>query len=452
MNVGIIGSGYVGLVLGGCLAEAGNDVVSVDLDKSKINQLNNAEIPIYEPGLQLLIDRNLKARRLRYTTDVTEAVRVSDVIFIAVGTPPGEDGSADLKNVLDAARAIGQSMQDEKIVVIKSTVPVGTTHLVRDLITTQTKAPVHVCSNPEFLKEGFAVGDFMKPDRVVIGVDSQHAADVLEELYSPFLREEHGIGRLIIMNVPDAEVTKYAANAMLATRISFMNSIARLCDVTGADVDAVRRGVSADSRIGPSFLFPGAGYGGSCLPKDVEALAKTMRDLGVDGSIMEAVTAVNESQKKMLLNELVGHLGEDLTGLTVAVWGLAFKPNTDDMREAVSLVTIQGLLDRRARVVVHDPVAFKVAENHFGDRIEYAPSNLDALEGASALIIHTEWQLYRSPDFTRMIELMKRPLVLDGRNVYSPASMARRGFEYVSIGRPALASKNQIHSVIELGQ
>ena len=377
---------------------------------------------------------------------------VSDVIFIAVGTPPGEDGSADLQNVLDAARAIGQSMQDEKIVVIKSTVPVGTARLVRDLITTKTKAPVHVCSNPEFLKEGFAVGDFMKPDRVVIGVDSQHAADVLEELYSPFLRVENGIGRLIIMNVPDAEVTKYAANAMLATRISFMNSIARLCDVTGADVDAVRRGVGADSRIGSSFLSPGAGYGGSCLPKDVEALAKTMRDFGVDGSIMESVAAVNESQKKMLLNKLVDRLGEDLTGLTVAVWGLAFKPNTDDMREAVSLVTVQGLLDRRARVVVHDPVAFKAAQNHFGDRIEYASSNLDALEGASALIIHTEWQLYRSPDFNRMIELMKRPLVLDGRNVYSPASMARMGFEYVSIGRPALASKNQIHSVIGLDQ
>lgn len=449
MRVGVIGSGYVGLVAGACLAESGNDVVCADIDEGKVARLNKGEIPIYEPGLEPLIERNLAAGRLEFTTDVPGAVRASHVIFIAVGTPPGEDGSADLQHVLDVARTIGQSMQKEKIVITKSTVPVGTARLVREAIEAETDIPVHVCSNPEFLKEGAAVDDFMKPDRVVIGVDSDYAAEVLKELYAPFLRKGQGVGRLMIMDVPAAEITKYAANAMLATRISFMNSIARLCEATGADVDAVRRGVGSDGRIGPSFLFPGAGYGGSCFPKDVKALVRTMKDYHVDASILQSVEDVNESQKRTLLARLVDRLGEDLGGITVAVWGLAFKPNTDDMREAPSLVTIEGLLDRGARVVVHDPVAMEEARHHFGERVEYAVTNYDALEGASALIIHTEWQPYRSPDFPRMANLMRHPLILDGRNVYSPSSMARLGFEYVSIGRQTVTPGQPVASISE---
>ncbi|MDA0328553.1 MAG: UDP-glucose/GDP-mannose dehydrogenase family protein [Gemmatimonadetes bacterium] len=435
MKVGIIGSGYVGLVAGACLAESGNDVVCADIDADKVARLNAGEIPIYEPGLEPLIGRNLAAGRLSFTTDVAATVRASHVIFIAVGTPPDEDGSADLKHVLDVARTIGTSMEGEKVVITKSTVPVGTARLVREAIEAETKHPVHVCSNPEFLKEGAAVDDFMSPDRVVLGVDSEYAADVLRELYSPFLRKGQGVGRLMIMDVPAAEITKYAANAMLATRISFMNSIARLCEETGADVDAVRRGVGSDGRIGASFLFPGVGYGGSCFPKDVKALAKTMRDFGVDASIIQAVDDVNEFQKTTLLRRLDERLGDDLSGKTIAVWGLAFKPNTDDMREAPSLVTIEGLLARGARVVAHDPVAIEEAKKNFGERIEYAGRNYDALQDASALVIHTEWHPYRSPDFPRMREAMLRPLIVDGRNLYEPSDMAAHGFEYVSIGR-----------------
>ncbi len=451
MNVGVIGSGYVGLVAGACLAESGNDVVCADIDANKVARLNAGEVPIYEPGLEPLIERNLATGRLKFTTDVPEAVRSAHVIFIAVGTPPGEDGSADLQHVLDVAREIGRSVQDEKIVITKSTVPVGTARLVREAIEAETDVPVHVCSNPEFLKEGAAVADFMRPDRVVLGVDSEYASAILEELYAPFLRKGQGVGRLMVMDVPAAEITKYAANAMLATRISFMNSIAHLCEAAGADVDAVRRGVGSDTRIGPSFLFPGAGYGGSCFPKDVNALVRTMRDFDVDASILQSVEDVNETQKEVLLKRLLDRLGKDLTGVTIAVWGLAFKPNTDDMREAPSLVTVEGLLERSARVVAHDPVAMEEARHYFGDRIEYASSNYEALEGASALIIHTEWQPYRSPDFSRMMQLMERPLILDGRNVYSPMSMGRHGFEYVSIGRRAV-SPNKAEQVIGPGQ
>jgi UDPglucose 6-dehydrogenase len=432
MKVGVIGSGYVGLVAGACLAESGNDVVCADIDEGKIAGLNQGEIPIYEPGLEPLIERNLAAGRLSFTTDVAAAVRASHVIFIAVGTPPDEDGSADLQHVLAVAKTIGQSMEDEKIVITKSTVPVGTAKLVREAIEAETDLPVHVCSNPEFLKEGAAVDDFMKPDRVVIGVDSEYAARVLRELYEPFVRTGHAI---MIMDVPAAEITKYAANAMLATRISFMNAIARLCEATGADVNAVRKGVGSDGRIGESFLFPGVGYGGSCFPKDVKALVRTMRDFGVDASILQAVEDVNETQKRTLLDRLVDRLGEDLSGKTVAVWGLAFKPNTDDMREAPSLITIEGLLARGARVVAHDPVAIDEARHHLGDRIEYVRTNYDALDGADALVIHTEWHPYRSPDFERMREAMRTPLVIDGRNLYDPQDMAEHGFAYVSIGR-----------------
>jgi UDPglucose 6-dehydrogenase len=434
MKIAVIGTGYVGLVAGACLAETGNDVVCADILEEKIARLNRGEVPIYEPGLDPLIASNLAAGRLQFTTDVPAAVRAADVIFIAVGTPPGEDGSADLKHVLEVASTIGESMNGEKVVITKSTVPVGTARLVRETIEAKTEHPVHVCSNPEFLKEGAAVEDFMKPDRVVLGVDSEHAAEVLRDLYAPFVRTGASI---LIMDVPSAEITKYAANSMLATRISFMNAIARLCEVAGADVDAVRRGVGSDGRIGPSFLFPGAGYGGSCFPKDVKALVKTMNDLGVDASILQAVEAVNETQKRTLLERCARRLGHDLTGKVIAVWGLAFKPNTDDMREAPSLVTIEGLLERGAEVRAHDPVAAEEARRHLGDRITYAATNYDALTGASALIIHTEWLPYRNPDFERMKATMAEPLIFDGRNLYDPVDVARAGFEYHSIGRQA---------------
>jgi UDPglucose 6-dehydrogenase len=437
MNIAVVGSGYVGLVLGGCLAESGNDVVCADIDADKVSRLNNGEVSIYEPGLEPLIENNLANGRLTFTTDVSHAVRSSDVIFIAVGTPSGEDGSADLRHVLEVARTIGESMDAEKIVVTKSTVPVGTAKLVREEIEDRTKERVHVCSNPEFLKEGAAVEDFMRPDRVVLGVDSEYGERVLRELYSPFVRSGASI---LIMDVPSAEITKYAVNSMLATRISFMNSIAQLCEKAGANIDAVRRGVGSDSRIGMSFLFPGAGYGGSCFPKDVKALAKTMGELGVDSSILNAVEDLNNRQKQILLNRLIERLGENLTGKTIAVWGLAFKPNTDDMREAPSIVTIEGLLQYGARVVAHDPVAMLEARKIFEERIEYRDLNYDALEGAEALIIHTEWHPYRHPDFERMIGLMKRPLILDGRNLYQQDQMVERGFEYVSIGRPPLVT------------
>ncbi len=432
MKVAVVGTGYVGLVVGACLAETGNDVICADIAEQKIACLNRGEVPIYEPGLEPLIERNVGSRRLSFTTDVPRAVRASDIIFIAVGTPPGEDGSADLQHVLAVARTIGESMQGEKIVITKSTVPVGTAKLVREEIASRTDCKVHVCSNPEFLKEGAAVDDFMKPDRVVLGVDSEFARDLLQELYAPFVRSG---AQILTMDVPAAEITKYAANAMLATRISFMNSIAQLCERSGADVDAVRRGVGSDERIGGSFLFPGAGYGGSCFPKDVKALARTMKELGADASILDAVEAVNEAQKRFLLERVVGRLGEDLTGRTVAVWGLAFKPNTDDMREAPSLVTIEGLLARGARVVAHDPVAMTEARRHFGDRIEYVDSDYEALDGADALVIHTEWLPYRRPDFERIRSALRTPLIFDGRNLYDPARMASLGFEYHSVGR-----------------
>ncbi len=437
MNIAVVGSGYVGLVVGGCLAESGNDVVCADIDADKVSRLNNGEVSIYEPGLEPLIENNLANGRLIFTTDVSHAVRSSDVIFIAVGTPSGEDGSADLRHVLEVARTIGESMDAEKIVITKSTVPVGTAKLVRAEIEDRTKERVHVCSNPEFLKEGAAVEDFMRPDRVVLGVDSEDAERVLRKLYAPFVRSGASI---LIMDVPSAEITKYAANSMLATRISFMNSIAQLCEKTGANIDAVRRGMGSDSRIGMSFLFPGAGYGGSCFPKDVKALAKTMGELGADPSILNAVEDLNNRQKQILLNRLIERLGENLTGQTIAVWGLAFKPNTGDMREAPSIVTIKGLLQHGARVVAHDPVAMLEARKIFEERIEYRDLNYDALEGAEALIIHTEWHPYRHPDFERMIGLMKRPLVLDGRNLYQQDQMVEHGFEYVSIGRPPLVT------------
>ena len=432
MNVAVVGTGYVGLVAGACLAETGNQVTCVDIDEAKVAGLRRGEIPIYEPGLEEIVRRNVGAGRLAFTTELKGAVRDARVVFIAVGTPPDEDGSADLQHVLSVARGIGRYMERETVVVTKSTVPVGTARLVRDAIESETDHPVHVCSNPEFLKEGAAVDDFMKPDRVVVGVDPPVAEAALRELYEPFLRTGNA---MMVMDIPSAEITKYAANAMLATRISFMNAIAQLCERTGADVDAVRRGVGSDVRIGSAFLFPGVGYGGSCLPKDVKALIRTSRELGAPASILEAVEEVNAEQKRLLLERVTTRFGEDLTGRTFAVWGLAFKPNTDDMREAPSRVTIEGLLERGARVVAHDPEAGDEARRIFGDRIEIRARNYDCLDGASALLIHTEWLPYRRPDFSAVKERMEEAVVFDGRNLYSPAQMERLGFEYHSVGR-----------------
>lgn len=432
MNIAVIGTGYVGLVVGACLAETGHDVVCADIDEGKIARLNDGEIPIYEPGLEPLVEHNLAAGRLTFTTDVKAAVRESKVVFIAVGTPPGEDGSADLQHVLSVARTIGQTIESETVVITKSTVPVGTAAHVRNAIEQETDVPFHVCSNPEFLKEGAAVDDFLKPDRVVLGVDSEEAGAILKDLYSPFVRTGNEI---LIMDVASAEITKYAANAMLATRISFMNMIARLCSAAGADVNNVRMGVGSDSRIGPSFLFPGVGYGGSCFPKDVKALIRMAQELGVDASILESVEAVNELQKHWILDQVTERFGEDLTGRTFGVWGLAFKPQTDDMREAPSLVTIPALLGRGAKVRAHDPAAMDEARHLLGAKVEMADSNYEAAEGADALIIHTEWHPYRRPDFNRLRETMKESVVIDGRNLYNPERMAASGFEYRSVGR-----------------
>ncbi len=440
MYIAVIGTGYVGLVVGACLAETGNEVVCADIDSDKIALLEGGGIPIYEPGLDVLIARNLSSGRLRFTTDIPEAVRASRVIFIAVGTPPDEDGSADLQHVIEAARTIGASMDGERIVITKSTVPVGTAAKVRDAVESETDHPVHVCSNPEFLKEGAAVDDFMKPDRVVLGVDSEYAADVMRDLYASFVVSGN---QILIMDIASAEITKYAANAMLATRISFMNSVAGLCEKTGADVNMVRRGIGSDERIGSSFLYPGIGYGGSCFPKDVRALIQTMNELGADPSILRAVDELNDRQKQSLLRALVARLGEDLSGKTIAVWGLAFKPNTDDMREAPSLVTIEGLLERGARVMAHDPEAMSEAKRRFGDRIELCDDDYAALGGADALVIHTEWNPYRRPDFDRMKAEMAQPLVFDGRNLYDPQRMGERGFEYHSVGRAVVGSEGR---------
>ena len=432
MQVAVIGTGYVGLVAGACLAETGNNVICTDVVEEKIVRLNAGEIPIYEPGLKALVERNLRSERLSFTTDIPEAVRTSEIIFIAVGTPPEEDGSADLLHVLDAARTIGRSMNAEKIVITKSTVPVGTAAKVRETIESETDHPVHVCSNPEFLKEGAAVDDFMRPDRVVLGVDSDHAAGVLRDLYEPFVMSGSSI---LMMDIASAEITKYAANAMLATRISFMNAIAGVCEKTGADVRMVRRGIGSDRRIGHSYLHPGVGYGGSCFPKDVKALIQTMTELDADPSILRAVDDLNETQKGLLLRQVLDRFGDNLEGKTVAIWGLSFKPNTDDMREAPSIITILGLLERNAQVVAHDPEAASEAQRRFGDSIEVLKDYYEVLDGADALIIHTEWNPYRRPDFDRITALMVEPIIFDGRNLYDPERMADLGFEYYSVGR-----------------
>jgi UDPglucose 6-dehydrogenase len=431
VNITVIGSGYVGLVVGACLAETGNAVVCADLDERKIEGLRRNVLPIYEPGLDDHVERNQKQERLRFTTAVAEAIASAEVVFIAVGTPPDEDGSADLRHVLAVATEIGRHMTRELVVVTKSTVPVGTAARVAAAIGVHARFPFHMCSNPEFLKEGAAIDDFMKPDRVVIGVDSDHARAVMGELYAPFVRTGKPI---IFMDIPSAEMTKYAANAMLATRISFMNEIARLCERSGADVDLVRKGIGSDSRIGPAFLFPGPGYGGSCFPKDVKALVRTAAECGVPLRVLAAVEEANESQKHRLYEKLVALAGAP-RGKRIAVWGLAFKPNTDDMREAPSLVLIDQLLAGGATVVAHDPVAMPETRRRLGDRITFAESSYDALDGAAALVIVTDWNEYRHPDFERIRRTLAAPVVIDGRNLYDAAKMRRLGFTYDSIGR-----------------
>jgi UDPglucose 6-dehydrogenase len=441
MRIAIVGSGYVGLVAGACFADTGNQVVCADIDAGKVARLNRGELPIYEPGLDALVERNLAEGRLSFTTEVGPATAEAEVIFIAVGTPPGEDGTADLQHVLAVADTIGRSMPSggpEKIIITKSTVPVGTAGKVRDAVLRHTDRPFHVCSNPEFLKEGAAVQDFLKPDRVVIGVDSVHARERLGELYDPFVRTGNPI---LFMDIASAEITKYAANAMLATRISFMNTIARLCAAVGADINQVRVGIGSDDRIGPAFLFAGIGYGGSCFPKDVKALAHTLRGAGIDSAILDGVEAVNERQKRVLAEAVLEHYGRDLSGRSFAVWGLAFKPETDDMREAPSLTIVRALCEAGATVRAHDPEARHEAERYFADllatgALTLCERNYDCVEGADALLVLTEWAPYRVPDFARLRQLLRAPVIFDGRNLWDPQRMAGLGFRYVSIGRP----------------
>jgi UDPglucose 6-dehydrogenase len=432
MRITVIGTGYVGLVVGACLAETGNDVVCADVDPAKIEGLKNNVMPIFEPGLEDLVTSNQKERRLTFTTDIPSAIGRADVIFIAVGTPPDEDGSADLRHVLGVAAQIGEHMGGETVIVTKSTVPVGTAAKVAAAVGKAAKHPFHMCSNPEFLKEGAAVDDFLKPDRVVLGVESDHARSVMAELYAPFVRTGKPI---IFMDIPSAEMTKYAANAMLATRISFMNEIANLCERVGANVDHVRKGIGSDSRIGPSFLFPGPGYGGSCFPKDVKALVRTAQECQSPLGVLQAVEEANERQKRRLYDMLRETTGSELRGKRVAIWGLAFKPNTDDMREAPALALIEQLLQDGASVAAHDPAAMHEARRRLGTSITYAETNYDALDGAEALVVVTDWNAYRHPDFERIRTSLTRPIVIDSRNLYDPVKMRALGFTYRSIGR-----------------
>ena len=433
MKLCVVGTGYVGLVVGACFAETGNDVLCADVDTKKIAGLKENRLPIYEPGLEPLVVRNQRDGRLHFTTDVAAAIEASDVVFIAVGTPPDEDGSADLQHVLAVARTIGQHMNRPKVVATKSTVPVGTAELVRAEIAKHTKTAFHVCSNPEFLKEGAAVDDFMKPDRVIVGVDHPESRRVFEELYGPFVRTGNP---LIFMDIPSAEMTKYAANAMLATRITFMNQVAQLCEAVGADVQLVRKGIGSDHRIGPAFLFPGPGYGGSCFPKDVKALVRTADGKGVSLDVLKAVEDGNERQKRVLYDKVAKHFDGKLKGRTIGVWGLAFKAETDDVRESPALMLVEALLDAGATVQAHDPAAVETARHVLGDRVTYVDHAYDAVAGADALVIVTEWREYRNPDFDRLKQGLKRALIVDGRNLYEPARLAELGFTYDCIGRP----------------
>ena len=434
MNISVIGTGYVGLVAGACFAETGSQVVCADLDQKKIDGLKQNVLPIYEPGLDALVERNQAQGRLGFTTDIASAITSADVVFIAVGTPPDEDGSADLSHVLAVADTIGKNQTRELVVVTKSTVPVGTAAKVHAAVAKNATLPFHVVSNPEFLKEGAAVDDFLKPDRVVLGVDSDFARSVMAELYAPFVRTGKPI---IFMDVPSAEMTKYAANAMLATRISFMNEIANLCEKVGANVDLVRKGIGSDSRIGSSFLFPGPGYGGSCFPKDVKALLHTSEEKNAKMLVLQAVEDANDRQKHRLFEKLSAVMGKDLKGTHIAIWGLAFKAQTDDMRESPALTLIDALLAAGATVTGHDPAAMHEAERRLGTTIKYATTNYAALDGADALVVVTDWNEYRFPDFARIKSALKKPVVIDGRNLYDPVKMTQLGFTYRSVGRGA---------------
>ncbi|HZZ83489.1 MAG TPA: UDP-glucose/GDP-mannose dehydrogenase family protein [Anaeromyxobacteraceae bacterium] len=432
MRISVVGAGYVGLVAGACLADSGNVVTCIDSDPRKIGLLREGYVPIYEPGLEDLIRRNVRRRRLAFATD-TASIRKAQVVFIAVNTPPGDDGSADVRHVLEAADAIGRALERYAVVALKSTVPVGTAERVRQVLAAAGAVDVDVVSNPEFLKEGAAVEDFLNPDRVVIGTRSPRAREIMRELYGPFLRTEKPA---LVMDEASAELTKYASNAMLATRISFMNDIALLCERLGADVDSVRKGMGADRRIGYPFLFPGVGYGGSCFGKDVNALISTGRESGVDLEILKAVERTNRRQKRALVEKALKHFGGALAGKSFAVWGLAFKPKTDDMREAPAIDVIEGLLGKGAHLRCHDPVAEAVAERHFGDRILYADTPYDCIEGADGLFVITEWNEFRQPDLDRIRRSMRQPVVFDGRNIFDPVVMRELGFTYYGIGRP----------------
>lgn len=439
MKITIIGTGYVGLVSGTCLAEVGNEVLCMDVDERKIAMLKRGEIPIYEPGLEDMVKRNVAAGRLHFTTDVAESVAFGQVQFIAVGTPPDEDGSADLQYVVAAARNIGKHMQDFRVIVDKSTVPVGTADKVRaavqeELDKRKLDCGFAVASNPEFLKEGAAVEDFMRPDRIVIGTDNARALEIMRAIYAPFQRNHE---RIIAMDIRSAELTKYAANAMLATRISFMNELALLAEKLQADIEHVRHGIGSDPRIGYHFLYPGVGYGGSCFPKDVQALQRTAQEHGVTLKVLNAVEEANERQKAVLIEKITQRFGEDLKGKCFALWGLAFKPNTDDMREAPSRVIIEGLWAKGATVRAYDPVAIHETQRIYGDekRIAYADSPMDCLEGVDALVIVTEWKVFRSPDFAAVKAKLKTPVIFDGRNLYEPSVVRAQGLEYLPIGR-----------------
>ncbi|MCM1010128.1 MAG: UDP-glucose/GDP-mannose dehydrogenase family protein [Fusobacterium sp.] len=432
MNITVIGTGYVGLVAGACLADMGNNVICIDNNLDKLKQLENGIIPIYEPGLEELVKSNVLEERLSFSNDIDSAIKASEVCFIAVGTPQGEDGSADLKYVFQVAESIAKAMNGYKVIVDKSTVPVGTAEKVTEIIAKNTKFPFDVVSNPEFLKQGNAVDDFLHPDRVVIGSNSDRATMIMQEIYSPFFRTGN---RVIVMDVKSAEMTKYAANSFLATKISFMNEIANLCEKLGADAEMVRVGMSTDSRIGNKFLFPGLGYGGSCFPKDVKALIKTGSENGCDMSIIQSADNVNKFQREIFINKILAKFGDDLHGKTFAVWGLAFKPKTNDMREAPAITIINALLERGAKIQAYDPKAFDCAQFYFKDSVIYAKSAYAALENADALLLLTEWNEFRRPDFERIKSILRTPIIFDGRNQYDAKRLVAKGFEYYQIGR-----------------
>ena len=440
MKIAVVGTGYVGLVTGTCLAETGNEVICVDIDQQKVKDLKNGVIPIYEPYLDNLFQRNIKQNRLSFTTKLNEAVKDAKLIFLALPTPPGEDGSADLSYVLAVAKELGEIIEDYKVIIDKSTVPVGTAEKVQKAVSENAKVDFDIVSNPEFLREGFAVDDFMKPDRVVIGTTSDKAIKLMEELYQPFVRQGNPI---IFMDEKSAELTKYAANSFLATKITFMNEISNYCELIGADVDMVRKGIGTDSRIGKRFLFPGIGYGGSCFPKDVQALKKAGNEVDYNFKIIDAVMEVNQKQKISLVQKIKSYFGDDLNGLKFALWGLAFKPETDDIREAPALYIIDELLSAGASITAYDPEAMDNVKAIVGDKIKYAITSYDALENVDALLIATEWSAFRNPDFSKMKSLMKNPIILDGRNLYGLSAMEKRSFYYQSIGRKTINNLNK---------